>query len=307
VPGSARVKRAILIVVVLVAAVIGSGLWYFRSTNTRLTGLPIVLPVIGDGIARTQLPKRPRAIVVIIEENKSAKEINGDADSSQYIHTLAGRSAVMTHSNGIAHPSQPNYFALFAGVNDTNGDTCPAVGVAPDAPNLGAELIAAHRTFRAYSEDQPSPGFTGCTAGQYARKHAPWTNFTNIPRASWVPFSDLHAYEELPDVAFIVPNLVHDMHSASIEDGDTWLHAHVDPLIAWANAHDALVILTWDESSSPRTNHIPTFFIGPMVRPGRYDEPISHYNVLRTIEDLEGTAHAGHAATSAPILDIWRK
>jgi len=43
-----------------------------------------------------------------------------------------------------------------------------------------------------------------------------------------------------------------------------------------------------------------------MVEPGRYDEPITHDNVPRTIEVIEGTAHAGVAANAAPILDVWQ-
>ncbi len=299
------IKRTILIVVVL-AAISGIVYWFLRPTNTRLTRLPAALPMVGDAIAHSKLPKRPRSIVVVIEENKSYKQIVKDADSAPYLHVLSQRGAIFTNSHGLAHPSQPNYYALFSGQTTRNGDGCPPVGVAPDAPNLGSELIAAHRTFRAYSEDQPTVGYTGCTAGQYAAKHAPWTHFTNIPKTSWVSYAALGSYDSLPDVAFIIPNLVHDMHSASIESGDAWFKAHLDPLVSWAYSHDALVIVTWDEDSSPRTNHIPTFFLGPMVKPGRYDEPITHYDVLRTIEDLEGTAHAGQAANVAPILDVWQ-
>jgi acid phosphatase len=42
-----------------------------------------------------------------------------------------------------------------------------------------------------------------------------------------------------------------------------------------------------------------------MVRPGRYSDPITHYRVLRTIEDLYGLPHAGHAADVPPIAGIW--
>jgi acid phosphatase len=95
------------------------------------------------------------------------------------------------------------------------------------------------------------------------------------------------------------------MHSASIARGDAWLHAHVSPIVDWAMKHDALVIVTWDESDNAIDNHIPTIFIGPMVKPGRYDEPITHYRVLRTIEDLYGLPHAGRSATVPPILGVW--
>jgi acid phosphatase len=42
------------------------------------------------------------------------------------------------------------------------------------------------------------------------------------------------------------------------------------------------------------------------VRSGAYGEHISHYNVLRTIEDMYGLAHAGASASASPITDVWK-
>jgi hypothetical protein len=42
-----------------------------------------------------------------------------------------------------------------------------------------------------------------------------------------------------------------------------------------------------------------------MVNTGQYAEPINHFNVLRTIEDMYGLPYAGASATAAPITDIW--
>jgi acid phosphatase len=53
-------------------------------------------------------------------------------------------------------------------------------------PNLGAELLAAGKSFAGYSEDLPSAGFTGVSNGvngippgingnrSYVEKHNPW-------------------------------------------------------------------------------------------------------------------------------------
>jgi hypothetical protein len=297
------VRRALAVAAVVLAALVAVGFWYFGSGRTRLTATPPA--VLRQLAGALRLPHTPRSVVVVVEENKSFETMR-DTASAPYIHELAARGALFTRSYGVAHPSQPNYFALFAGVVDTNGDGCPAAGVSPTAPNLGAELLAAHRSFRAYVEDLPSPGYTGCTYGEYARKHAPWTNFSNIPPSAAVPFSALRSYAALPDVAFVIPNLLDDMHSGSIARGDAWLRKNVGPLVAWADRNDGLVIVTWDESDKPFSNHIMTIFVGPMVAPGRYDQPIDHYSVLRTIEDLFSLPHAGRSAAAAPIAGIWR-
>jgi hypothetical protein len=298
-------KRAVLAALAVLALVGAAAGWYFRSGATRLVAVPAAA-IVGTAGTGGHLPKTPRSVIIIVEENKSFDEIVGEPAHSPYLSALEKDGALFTQSYGVAHPSQPNYFALFAGLLNPDGDHCPASLIPHDAPNLGSELIAARRTFRAYVEDLPAPGFAGCDAGNYARKHAPWTHFTNVPPDDAVPFSALRSYETLPDLAFIIPNQLDDMHSGSVERGDAWLHVHIAPLIAWANAHNALVVITWDESNQLLTSHIPTLFIGPMVKPGRYDEVITHYRVLRTMEDLFGLPHAGAAAQELPILDVWR-
>jgi phosphatidylinositol-3-phosphatase len=301
------VRVAVAVVLVLLAAGAG-GWWYFSAGRTRVVELPENLQRAAVAVAPGLKLPRPAHVVVIIEENKSFAQIIGNARDAPYINQLAAQGAVFTNSFGVAHPSQPNYFALFAGVTDGNGDSCNVAGVSSDAPNLGADLLAAHRSFVAYAEGLPSPGFRGCAAGNYARKHAPWTHFNNVPDASIQPFTAFPAadYGRLPDVAFVVPDLLDDMHSGSIARGDAWLRRVVTPLAAWAATHDTLIAITWDESSAPFSNHIPTLFVGPMVKRGRYAETITHYDVLRTLEDLDRLPHDGKAASALPIADVWR-
>ncbi len=263
---------------------------------------------VGNGTALAQHPAkplpRPAHVVVIVEENKTLAQIVG-SDSAPYLNAIVRRSALFTNSRGVAHPSLPNYFALFAGLTNDNGNGCPATGIAKTAPNLGSELIAAHLTFDGYAEGLPAVGFTGCYAGEYARKHAPWVQFSNVPGANSLPLDSLKTFDQLPTVAFIVPDLDDDMHDGTIKEADDWFVHHIGPLLTWAKTHDTLVIVTWDEGFD-RNNSIPTIFAGPMVRPGRYAEPITHYRVLRTIEAFFGLPPTGHAAQVSPIADTWR-
>ncbi|SRR5579875_98701 len=253
-------------------------------------------------------PAFPRIdhVVVIVEENKSLGQIVANR-KAPYLNTLIHGGALFVNAHAVTHPSQPNYFALFAGLLDTNGDDCPAAGVPAEAPNLGSEVIAAHRTFAGYAESLPYAGYSGCAYDDYARKHAPWVQFSNIPRRDNRPFSALKPYDELPAVAMIVPNLENDMHSGSIARGDVWLKRNLGPLFSWGWHHRTLFVITWDEGGSfDLTNHIPTIFYGPMVKPGRYPEVIDHYAVLRTIEDIFHLRATGRALPEKPITDCWR-
>ena len=248
---------------------------------------------------------RPSHVVIVIDENQAFWQVIG-SQYAPWLNSIAKQGAIFTDSHGVTHPSLPNYLALFAGVTNTNGDDCPAVGFSRSAPNIASELLAAHLTFSAYSESLPKAGFTGCYAGDhYGRKHAPWTEFTNVPQQLHRPFSQLPAYGALSTVTFIVPNLTDDMHDAPVKTGDTWAREHLDALVRWARSHDTLVIFTWDEGYD-KPNSLPTFFVGPMVKAGRYGERIDHFRVLRTLEDMYGLTPTGKAAQAAPITDVWR-
>jgi acid phosphatase len=254
--------------------------------------------------ARADLP-RPAHVVIVIDENQAFFQVIGSR-YAPWLNTIAKTGAIFTDAHGVTHPSQPNYLALFAGVTNTNGDDCPAVGFSRSAPNIASELLAAHQTFAAYSEGLPHAGFPGCWAGEdYGQKHAPWTQFTNVPQALHRPYADLTSYDELPTLAFIIPNLTDDMHDAPVKTGDDWARAHLDSLVKWAQTHDALVIFTWDEGYD-KPNSLPTFFVGPMVKTGRYAERIDHYRVLRTLEDMYGLKPTGKAAQVEPITDVWK-
>ena len=277
-----------------------------RFFHYLLIAASLAIPAAASATA--PLP-RPDHVVIIVEENKAFGQIIG-SPQAPYLNSLARSGALFTQSYAITHPSQPNYFALFAGVTNDNRDGCPATGVSPMAPNLGSELIAHKLTFAGYSETMPAAGFTGCRYGRkpadYARKHNPWVHFSNVPPEMNQPYSALPPLEKLPTVAFIIPNEVGDMHSAPIKAGDDWLKANIVALIDWAQTHKTLVIITWDEDNKTAHNHIATIFIGPMVKPGRYSEHINHYAVLRTLEAMYGLEPTGSAAGAQPITDCWR-
>lgn len=252
----------------------------------------------GAGIRAIRLP-RPDHTVVVIMENHSYSQIVGNL-SAPYINLLRKAGANFTDSHAVSHPSEPNYLALFAGTTENlSDDSCPHTY---SDPNLASGLAAAGVTFTGYSESMPSDGYTGCDGGNYARKHNPWVNFTNVSPASNLTFGRFPSdYALLPTVAFIVPNLCNDMHDCSVATGDNWLRTHMDSYVQWARSHNSLFVLTFDESDSP-TNQITTIFVGPMVTPGDYGARIDHYSVLRTLDDLYGIPATGSAASASPIV-----
>jgi len=247
----------------------------------------------------------PSHVVLVVMENHASRQIIGSPEAP-YINALAAGGAYFERSFAIAHPSEPNYLALFSGsTHGVDSDACP---LNLTGRNLAQASFEAGRTFVGYSEGLPSPGFQGCTAsGGYARKHAPWVNFAELPASTNQPFAAFPAghLDQLPTIAFVIPNLKNDMHDGSIADGDAWLRTNIEPYVRWARTHNALLILTWDEDDYNGNNQIPTIFHGPMVKAGVYTARVNHYNVLRTIEDLFSLPHSGMAATAAAIDNAW--
>lgn len=245
----------------------------------------------------------PQHVVVVVFENKDQQHVIGSAQAP-YLTSLAQQGASFSDAHGVAHPSEPNYLALFSG--STQGladDSCPDTF---SGPNLGRQLLDAGRTFTGYSEDLPAAGYQGCSAGDYARKHNPWVDFADLAASVNQPYSALPAdFGALPTVAFVVPNLCDDMHSCPVRTGDDWARAHLASYVSWARDHDSLLVVTFDEDEGTSGNHIATFLVGPMVRPGTSDQRIDHYSVLRTIEQMYGLPPIGEAAKAGPITGIW--
>jgi acid phosphatase len=244
-------------------------------------------------------------VVVAVFENKRYDKVAGNG-SAPYLNGLMKRAAVFTDARGVAHPSQPNYLALFSGsTQGVTDDHCP-IDV-KGRPNLGRQLLDAGLSFTGYSEDLPKAGYLGCSHAKYAAKHNPWVDFDNVPASANQPYSAFPAdFAKLPTVSFVVPNLCNDMHDCGTATGDKWARSHLDAYLRWADQHNSLLVVTFDENDGSPRNQILTFFAGAGIKPGVYPEPVDHYRVLRTLQAFYGLAPIGAAARTAPISDVWR-
>ena len=254
----------------------------------------------------------PAHTVILILENRPYNNIVGNPQAP-YINSLIANSntALFTQSFGLTHPSQPNYIMLYSG--DPQGVTNN--NIPPNLPfttlNLGGELINKGLSFTGYSEDLPSVGSNVETSGAYARKHNPWVNWqgtdvNGIPPASNRPFTDFPSdFNLLPTLSFVIPNQDNDMHDGSITTGDTWIQNNLDAYIQWCISNNSLFILTFDEDDYSSSNQVLSLFIGSDIKEGSYNQPITHYNVLRTIEELYQLSFAGASADSSAIKNIW--
>ncbi len=243
-------------------------------------------------VASSKKPPKYDHVVVVIMENHTFEQISLAGRAAPYLNKLAKGGALFDRSYGVAHPSQPNYFALFSGLTQGVHDD-GMHGFA--APNLAARLQAHGKTFTGYVE-----------AGS-PRKHNPWESFAD---AKGFEKSLAHLprdYAKLPSVSFVIPNLENDMHDGTIGTADTWLKTHLGGYAAWSKKNNSLLIVTFDEDDYRTENHIFTVLYGSGIEPGRYSERIDHYSVLRTIEDIESIPPLGASVIRRVIASGWSR
>ncbi len=258
----------------------------------------------------------PAHVVVLVLENHGYGQIR-NAVAAPYLNSLVDDpySALFTQSFGLSHPSQPNYLQLFSGSNQGILDNA-LPGILPfTTANLGASLLNNAHTFIGYSEDLPAASYNGEYFANYVRKHNPWVNWqgaslNGIPASSNQPFTAFPSnYNLLPDVSFVVPNLMNDMHDGTdpsrIATGDTWVQQNLNGYIQWAKINNSLLIITFDEDDGASNQQVFTLLIGDMVQHGTYANVINHYNILRMLEDMYALPHAGNASTASTIDYCW--
>ena len=272
-----------------------------------------------DVSARRLPPSKSSHVVVVVMENKEYDQVLGSHDAP-YLTRLARRYAAPRSLYGIRHPSLPNYLALIGG--DTFGidDDCTSCSV--DGMTLVDQLESAGRTWRAYMQGLPRPCFKGSEHGRYAKKHDPFMYFKSIRDSarrcgSVVPYTQLARdlrRGDLPDFAFVSPDLCADTHDCSVHTGDRFLADLAPALLREIGPHGMLIV-TYDEGSSDRGccgvargGRIPTVVAGPDVRRGaRGKGDYSTYSVLRTVEDFFGLPAIGKAADARPLDALFAR
>ncbi|HJQ75512.1 MAG TPA: alkaline phosphatase family protein [Gaiellaceae bacterium] len=253
-------------------------------------------------------------VVVVVFENREATSIAGNPDAPTF-NALARRYATLSDYDAVAHPSLPNYLALVSG--STHGITSDCTDCVVRAASLADTLAAAGKTWKTYAEGLPHPGFTGGSAGRYAKKHDPFLYFRDVAgsrarRDRVVPFTQLArdlARRRLPDFSLVIPDLCDDMHDCSVATGDAWLRRNIVPLLHTPELFWGVVFVVFDEGTSNLGGggRIEALALGGLVRRGtRFTRPTNHYGLLRTIEDAWNLPRLGLSRTARPIGGIWK-
>jgi phospholipase C len=262
-------------------------------------------------------------IIMIMFENRDFQQVIGNRELPTF-NQLASQNVLLTQYYAVTHPSLPNYIALIGG--DLFGISSDCTDCFINQTSLPDLIEASGRTWKTYQEDLPSPCFVG-NSGDYAQKHDPFIYFDPIRnnpdrcKHDIVSLKDLNqdlAAKQLPNFAFIMPNLCNSGHDCSLTVGDRWLGQVIQELRAsQALGQTYLIFITFDESSSDNSSccglpanaggRVPAILISPQAKSAYQDEtPFSHYSLLKTIliswklPELGFTAQTTTSAITAP-------
>ena len=295
--GTLLVAVAACLLVALVAAAASAGGAPFGATEaTRAPAVP-----------------RFQHVILVVFENEEVDSILGNSDAPNF-NRLAARYATVVNYDAVAHPSLPNYLALISG--STQGIDSDCTDCIVGGTSIADTLAAAKKSWKLYAEGLPSVGFTGASAGRYAKKHNPFVYFRrNLTRSRLqrvVPltqFASDVARNRLPAFSLIVPDLCHDMHDCSVSTGDTWLGQFVSPLLAGTRLRNSVLFVVFDEGTSDTGGggRVAALALGPLVRPhSQATRATNHYGLLRTIEQGLRLRLLGRSAHAQSITGIWR-
>jgi len=253
-------------------------------------------------------------VAVLVLENHELAEVVGSR-AAPYLNRLARRYALATDYRGVSHPSLPNYIALVTGGTHGIASDCSATECPVRGRSVVDQLEARGRSWRAYMEGLPRPGFltSGDEVGRYAQRHDPFAYLTRVRRSARrrghiVPLSRLARDERrgLPRYSWITPDLCHDMHDCSVATGDAWLRHHV-PALLHALGPRGVLFVTFDEGTTGvgGGGRVATIAAGGLARRGvRSARTTNHYGLLATVEDLLGLPRLASARAAAPLSGL---
>jgi hypothetical protein len=291
------------------------------------------------------------SVFLLVLENRSFADAM--ARSGSPLARLAAGGLVLENYYGVAHDSLPNYIALISGQppNPETRRDCPVFKEVdaggngcvypPSVSTIADQLSASGRTWRAYAEGMTAEGNATCRhpavgandstqqpgpRDQYAVRHVPFLYFRSIIdqdscKANVVDLAQLGsdlASGKTPDLAFIVPDLCSDGHTAPCPDGRPGGDASMDAFLAqWiprvqastAYSRGGVLLMLFDEApgdnagccGEPGGGHVPAVIISPCQPHGVDTTPYNHYSTLRGVEGWFGVAPLAEAAKTPPL------
>ncbi|KDR66417.1 hypothetical protein GALMADRAFT_232479 [Galerina marginata CBS 339.88] len=226
------------------------------------------------------------------------------AQADPNFSALIKQGIQLTNYFAVTHPSEPNYIASvggeYFGMQNDNLNRVPG-----NISTIVDLLEARGISWAEYQEDMPSSGFQGFQflnpsgANDYVRKHNPLIVYDSVAnstaRSSLIKNFTLFDRDletrNLPQWAFITPNMTNDGHDTNITFAGKWSRGFLEPLLKNPNFNSprTLILLTFDETGTDNAqNRVNSVLLGnavPKRLVGTQDTWFyNHYSELATVE-----------------------
>jgi hypothetical protein len=308
-------KSAVLFTLFSLLLIVGCGGVNHAANNGSPTPTPT--PVAG-------IPAADHVFVIVLENHAFAQVIG--SSSMPFLNSLATQHSLATNYFANTHPSIGNYFMLTTGNIETNDDAFTGT-VSSD--NIARAVTGAGKTWKAYMESLPSPGYTGGDVYPYFKHHNPFAYMTDVlssQTGNIVPFTQLSvdaAAGTLPSFGFIAPNVENDAHDcptggilctddAKLSAADTWLRNNIGPLINSPALANSVFIIVFDESLEIDPinggGKVAMVIAGSHVKAGFKSTTFyQHQSTMRLALDLLRISdHPGNSATAPTMEEFFQ-
>ena len=284
----------------------------FDTGAVNLESISVTAAGSGTGVPTAGIPHFSHAYVIVLENHELSDIVGNPA--APYLNQLAAHYGLATAYAAVTHPSLPNYMAL------TGGDTYfpdDCVGCTVSAGNITDQLESAGFTWKAYMESMPAACGTADTS-LYATKHDPFIHYNDIVGSTarcqahvvpWSAWTADAAAGTIPSFVWMTPNLCSDMHDCSVATGDAWLSSVVPQILRTPDFGTSVLFIVWDEGASNVGGGglVPLVVVSPLVTPGFISRiPATHFDLLRTIEDVWGLPALGRAAGARDLDEFFQ-
>jgi hypothetical protein len=255
-------------------------------------------------------------VIWIWMENHSFGDVIGNRNAP-FETDLAGRCGTATKYSDVGDPSLPNYIGATSGDAQQISDDAPPSEHVLTVDNLFRQVRATGGTERSYAESM-NENCQVTSRGQYDFAHNPALYYVGgddrtACRADDVPMGTNEAGQlrhdldtnSLPTFAFVTPDLCNDTHDCSVRTGDDWLRAWLD-LIVSSDSYRAgrtAIFVVWDENTP-----MPFIVVSPSTPSNTVvDNPVDHYALLRTTEEMLGiSTFLGQAKDATSLRSAFR-
>jgi hypothetical protein len=266
------------------------------------------LPPSGGVCGHSGAPAAHQKVVVFAFENRTWSGVGGTQFGSvPYFNSLAKQCptfANFTEPN-TGQNSATQYVGTVTGSNlNTVLDDCsPSPTCNSLQNNIFRQARVAGQTATNYVEGATAP----CSASGNAAKHIPALYMWGADDQSHCtqqvrPFSEFNP-NNVPNFAFITPNLCNDGHDCGNSQVSAWARAHVQAVLNSA-AYKAgqVTVFIWYDEDHP----VPNMELGVHAVAGVKSTAIDYGSMLKAWEDLLGVPRIAHAVDAVDLRPIAR-